>query len=105
LGEVGPGCTLAALPADVARAGAAAQLAYADAFHALVGEFARALPRARPLDRRATAAVTMCVGAVALAYAGAGAPGFSRHVLRAAEGEVRRLLRPVRSGRSRAKRR
>jgi AcrR family transcriptional regulator len=105
LAEVGPGCTLAALPADAARAGLAAQLAYASAFYVLIGEFGRALPRARPLDRRATAAVTLCVGAVALAQAGAGAPGFARHVLRAAEGEVRRLLRPKRAVQARTKRR
>lgn len=96
LREVGPGCTLAALPGDVARAGLQAQLAYANALYALIGEFGRALPGARTLDRRATAAVTMCVGAVVLAGAGAAAPGLARHVLRAAEGEVRRLLAPRR---------
>ncbi|MCW5749259.1 MAG: TetR/AcrR family transcriptional regulator [Alphaproteobacteria bacterium] len=94
LPEVGPGCTLAALPGDVARGGVAAQLAYANAFYALAGEIGRGLPRARTLDRRATAAAILCVGAVALARAGTGAPGFARHVLGAAEGEVRRLLRP-----------
>ncbi|HJQ61135.1 MAG TPA: helix-turn-helix domain-containing protein [Vineibacter sp.] len=105
LTEVGPGCTLAALPGDAARAGLAPQLAYANAFYVLIGEFGRALPQRRALDRRATAAVTLCVGAMTVARAGAGAPGFARHILRAAESEVRRLLQPKRAARSQAKRR
>jgi TetR/AcrR family transcriptional repressor of nem operon len=55
-------CTLAALAGDVARAPLAAQLAYANVLHGLIGEMARG--RGRKLDADATAAVRAAGGAV-----------------------------------------
>lgn len=61
------GCTLAALPGDVARAPLAARLAYANTLYALIAELARG--RSRKLDEAATIAAILSVGAVTLARA------------------------------------
>jgi AcrR family transcriptional regulator len=83
-------CSLAALPGDVARAPVAAQLAYANVLHAVIGEMARG--RARKLDRDATAAAVLAIGAVSLARA-SGDRRLSDWLLRCARLAARALLR------------
>lgn len=83
-------CTLAALPGDVARAPVAAQLAYANVLHAVIGEMARG--RTRKLDPDATAAAILAVGAVGLARA-SGDRRLSDWLLRCARLAARTLLR------------
>ena len=83
-------CTLAALPGDVARAPVAAQLAYANVLHAVIGEMARG--RTRKLDPDATAAAILAVGAVGLARA-SGDRRLSDWLLRCARLAARALLR------------
>jgi len=67
LSATAQGCTLAALPGDVARAPLAARLAYANILYATIGELARA--KKRKLDADATIATILAVGAVTLARA------------------------------------
>ena len=67
LSATAQGCTLAALPGDVARAPLAARLAYANILYATIGELARA--KKRKLDADATVATILAVGAVTLARA------------------------------------
>ena len=82
-------CTLAALAGDVARGPLAAQLAYANILHALIGELARG--RGRRLD--ATAAAILAVGGLSLAEA-SGDRRLSDWLLRCARRAVRSLLAP-----------
>ena len=84
-------CTLAALAGDVARAPLAAQLAYANVLHGLIGEMARG--RGRKLDADATAAVILAVGGLGLAQA-CGDRRLSDWLLRCARRAVRSLLAP-----------
>ncbi|MCP5366917.1 MAG: TetR/AcrR family transcriptional regulator [Hyphomicrobiales bacterium] len=75
--EVGLGCTMAALAADVARGGAEARAAYARRVRELAGEFARGLPDRdggpepdpRAPDPRALAAMVLSVGAMVMVRA------------------------------------
>jgi TetR/AcrR family transcriptional repressor of nem operon len=85
-------CTLAALPGDVARGSLAAQLAYANVLHAVIGEIARG--RKRKLDADATAATILAIGAVSLAHA-SGDRRLSDWLLRCARLAAKRLLKPV----------
>jgi TetR/AcrR family transcriptional repressor of nem operon len=84
-------CTLAAVPGDVARAPLPAQLAYANALHAVIGEMARG--RRRKLDPDATAAAILAVGAVSLARA-CGDRRLSDWLLRCAARTAKALLKP-----------
>jgi TetR/AcrR family transcriptional repressor of nem operon len=84
-------CTLAALAGDVARAPLAAQLAYANVLHGLIGEMARG--RGRKLDADSTAAVILAVGGLGLAQA-SGDRRLSDWLLRCARRAVRTLLSP-----------
>lgn len=84
-------CTLAALPSDVARAALPARLAYANALHALIGEFAGNRPR--KLDADATVAAILAVGAVSLARA-SGDTRLSDWLLRCARRAALPLLKP-----------
>lgn len=93
LGEVGTGCTLAALPGDVGRAGLTARLAYANALYALIGELGRGRPAARKLDPAATTAAILTVGAIGLARA-SGDRRLSDWLLRCARRGARDLLKP-----------
>ena len=94
-------CTLAALPADVARAPVAAQLAYANVLHAVIGELARG--RSRKLDPDATAAAILAIGAVSLARA-SGDRRLSDWLLRCAQRAARALLRPTPAARRKRRR-
>lgn len=85
------GCTLAALPGDVARAPLPAQLAYANVLHAAIGELARG--RRRKLDADATAAAILAIGALGLARA-SGDRRLSDWLLRCARRAARALLAP-----------
>jgi TetR/AcrR family transcriptional regulator, transcriptional repressor for nem operon len=85
------GCTLAALPSDVARAPLAARLAYANVLYATIAELARG--KRRKLDADATVAAILVVGAVTLARA-AGDPRLSDWLLRCAERAALPLLKP-----------
>lgn len=67
LAATAQGCTLAALPSDIARAPLIARLAYANLLHATIAELARA--KKRKLDADATVAAILAVGAVTLARA------------------------------------
>jgi len=67
--EVGRGCHLAALSADVARAGRPAQRAYEATVRALADELGRGLDRPQSLDPRALAAIALCVGGLSVARA------------------------------------
>jgi TetR/AcrR family transcriptional repressor of nem operon len=84
-------CTLAALAGDVARAPLAAQLAYANVLHGLIGEMARG--RSRKLDADATAAAILAVGGLSLAQA-SGDRRLSDWLLRCARRAARFLLAP-----------
>jgi TetR/AcrR family transcriptional regulator, transcriptional repressor for nem operon len=84
------GCTLAALPGDVARAPLAARLAYANVLYATIAELARA--KRRKLDADATVATILAVGAVTLARA-SGDTRLSDWLLRCAERAALALLR------------
>ena len=88
-------CTLAALAGDVARAPLAAQLAYANVLHGLIGEMARG--RGRKLDADSTAAVILAVGGLGLAQA-SGDRRLSDWLLRCARRAVRTLLAPKKKG-------
>ncbi len=83
------GCTLAALPGDVARSALPARLAYANVLHAVIGELAKG--RRRSLDADATAVAVLAVGAVSLARA-SGDPRLSDWLLRCARRAVKRLM-------------
>ncbi len=85
------GCTLAALPSDVARAPLPARLAYANALYGLIAELSRGRPR-KP-DADATTAAILSLGAVVLARA-SGDTRLSDWLLRCARLAVRPLLRP-----------
>jgi TetR/AcrR family transcriptional repressor of nem operon len=91
LAATAQGCTLAALPGDVARAPLAARLAYANVLYATIAELARGKPR--KLDADATVVAILAVGAVSLARA-SGDTRLSDWLLRCAERAVRPLLRP-----------
>ena len=84
-------CALAALPGDVARGPLAAQLAYANQLHIVIGELARG--RRRKLDADATAAVILAVGAVILARA-SGDRRLGDWLLRCARRTTKALLKP-----------
>lgn len=84
-------CSLAALPGDVARASLPAQLAYANALHAVIGEMTRG--RRRKLDADTTAAAILALGAVSLARA-CGDRRLSDWMLRCAGIAAKRLLTP-----------
>jgi TetR/AcrR family transcriptional repressor of nem operon len=92
-------CTLASLAGDVARAPLAAQLAYANVLHGLIGEMARG--RGRKLDADATAAVILAVGGLGLAQA-SGDRRLSDWLLRCARRAVRSLLAPKKKPNRRA---
>jgi TetR/AcrR family transcriptional repressor of nem operon len=85
------GCTLAALPGDVARAPLAARLAYANVLYATIAELAR--NKKRKLDADATVAAILAVGAVILARA-SGDTRLSDWLLRCADRAVQPLLKP-----------
>jgi TetR/AcrR family transcriptional regulator, transcriptional repressor for nem operon len=85
------GCTLAALPGDVARAPLAARLAYANALHGLIGELARG--RARKLDADATTIAILAVGSLVLARA-SGDTRLGDWLLRCAKRAALPLLKP-----------
>ena len=82
-------CTLAALSGDVARAALPAQLAYANALYAVIGELAHG--KKRKLDADATAVAILAVGAVSLAQA-SGDTRLKDWLLRCARLAARRLL-------------
>lgn len=67
--QVGRGCYLASVSADVARAPRAARRAYQEGLEELIAEFGRGLPDAKPRDARAIASVALCVGGLVLARA------------------------------------
>jgi len=67
LAATAQGCTLAALPSDIARAPLIARLAYANLLHATIAELAR--NKKRKLGADATVATILAVGAVSLARA------------------------------------
>ena len=85
------GCTLAALPGDVARAPLAARLAYANVLYATIAELAWA--KRRKLDADATVATILAVGAVTLARA-SGDTRLSDWLLRCAQRAAAPLLKP-----------
>ncbi len=85
-------CSLASLPGDVARAPLAAQLAFANALYALIGEIARG--RRRKLDPDATASAILALGAVSLARA-SGDRRLSDWLLRCAGLAAKKLLKPL----------
>lgn len=93
LAEVGPGCTLAALSGDAARAGSGARTAYAEVLANLIAEFERSLTGQRVAER-ATLAAIVSVGAVILARASAARPAVSRRVLSTAGKAVAAEFRP-----------
>ena len=86
-----PTCNLATLPSDIARAGVAAQLAYANLLYATIGELAGR--KKRKLDADATVAAILAVGAVALARA-SGDTRLSEWLLRCAARDIPPLLKP-----------
>ena len=85
------GCTLAALPGDIARAPLAARLAYANLLYATIAELARS--KSRKLDADATTAAILAVGAVTLARA-SGDTRLSDWLLRCAQRAALSLLKP-----------
>jgi TetR/AcrR family transcriptional repressor of nem operon len=91
LAATGQGCTLAALPGDVARAPLAARLAYANILYATIAELARG--RRRKLDADATVAAILAVGAVTLARA-SGDTRLGDWLLRCAGRAALALLKP-----------
>jgi TetR/AcrR family transcriptional repressor of nem operon len=91
LAATAQGCTLAALPGEVARASLGARLAYANVLHSAIGELSRSTKR--KLDADATVAAILAVGAVTLARA-SGDARLSDWLLRCAERAVRPLLKP-----------
>jgi TetR/AcrR family transcriptional repressor of nem operon len=86
-----PGCVLASLPSDIARAPLIARLAYANLLQATIAELARA--KKRKLDADATVAAILAVGAVTLARA-SGDTRLSDWLLRCAERAALPLLKP-----------
>ena len=84
-------CSLASLPADVARGPLAARLAYANQLHTVIGELARG--RRRKLDADATAAAILAIGAVILARA-SGDRTLADWLLRSARRTTKLLLKP-----------
>jgi TetR/AcrR family transcriptional repressor of nem operon len=86
-----PGCMLAALPSDIARAPLVARLAYANLLYATIGELARS--KKRKLDADATVAAILAVGAVTLARA-SGDTRLSDWLLRCAARAAAPLLKP-----------
>jgi TetR/AcrR family transcriptional repressor of nem operon len=98
------GCTLAALPGDVARAPLAARLAYANILYATIGELAR--NKKRKLDADATVATILAVGAVTLARA-SGDTRLSDWLLRCAQRAALPLMKgaPLKPRASPAKKR
>ena len=91
LAENALACSLASLPAEVARGPLAAQLAYANQLHTVIGELARG--RRRKLDADATAAAILAIGAVVLARA-SGDRTLADWLLRCARRTTKLLLRP-----------
>jgi TetR/AcrR family transcriptional repressor of nem operon len=85
------GCTLAALPGDVARAPLAARLAYANVLYATIAELARG--KRRKLDADATVVAILAVGAISLARA-SGDTRLSDWLLRCARRAALPLLKP-----------
>src|SRR5450631_3433152 len=86
-----PGCVLASLPSDVARAPLIARLAYANLLHATIAELARG--RRRKLDADATVVAILAVGAVTLARA-SGDTRLGDWLLRCAGRAALPLLKP-----------
>ena len=91
LAENALACSLASLPADVTRGPLAAQLAYANQLHTVIGELARG--RRRKLDADATAAAILAIGAVILARA-SGDRTLADWLLRCARRTTKLLLKP-----------
>lgn len=93
--KVARGCTLATLTQDVPRTGPAAKAAYARRIRDLAGELEAHLPADLPEDvrrERALAAVTLCVGGIAIARS-VGDENLSREVLRTARARACAALR------------
>jgi TetR/AcrR family transcriptional repressor of nem operon len=67
--RVGRGCYFVSVATDVARAPRPARQAFEGQVLALAGEFERSLEGATPLDPRALAAMSLCVGGLTLARA------------------------------------
>jgi TetR/AcrR family transcriptional repressor of nem operon len=86
-----PGCVLASLPSDIARAPLIARLAYANLIQAAIAELARS--KKRKLDADATVAAILAIGAVTLARA-SGDTRLSDWLLRCAERAALPLLKP-----------
>ena len=86
-----PGCVLASLPSDIARAPLIARLAYANLLQVTIAELARA--KKRKLDADATVAAILAVGAVTLARA-SGDTRLSDWLLRCAQRAALPLLKP-----------
>lgn len=104
LSEVGPGCTLAALSIDAARAGPAARIAYADLLAKLIAELERSLPAGGAAAERAAVTAIVSVGAVTLARACADRPALSARLLRAAGRVIDSALAPLKPPSSPARR-
>jgi len=91
--EVGLGCIMAALSADVGRADAATRRAYAARVRELVEEFGRGLRAPESdLDPRALAAMVMSVGALIMVRA-MDDEDLARRTLAACRKEAERLLK------------
>lgn len=93
--KVARGCTLATLTQDVARSDAPAKAAYARRVRELAAELEAHLPAGLPVAvrrERALAAVTLCVGGIAIARS-AGDEALSRDVLRTARTRACAALR------------
>jgi len=105
IAEVGPGCTLAALSGDAARAGPEARAAYAETLASLVAEFERSLPRKGATADPAALAAIVSVGAVILARACADRPAVSGRLLRAAGRAMAAELESIKPPSSPARRR
>jgi len=67
--RVGRGCDLASLSVDVARSGVRARRNHTAKVRALLEEFERGLPDARPPDPRALVSIALCVGGLTVARA------------------------------------
>jgi TetR/AcrR family transcriptional repressor of nem operon len=93
--KVARGCTLATLTQDVARTGPSAKAAYARRIRELAGEIEAHLPAKLPpqvRSERALAAVTLCVGGIAVARS-VGDEDLSSEVLRTARERACAALR------------
>jgi AcrR family transcriptional regulator len=85
--KVANGCIMASLSIDAARASRKAKRAFADTLRELTNEFTRGLPRAEPLDPRALASLSLCVGGLILSRA-VGDTALAERILAASEAAV-----------------